>query len=265
MYHINKMVGWISSPLGVFFIGFCAGCLLVRRGGRARRAGAWTIALSAVFLWIMSCGMTTRFLGVPLERPWEREGAMHGSFAGLPEAGAIVVLGGGAGSHQECRAPELYSGADRVWQGARLYLAMKSRIPGLRIFCTGGGCEYATVPLLTELGVPREAIWFSEEPRNTQEEARLIKKAIEGSAGVAKPKILLVTSAWHMSRAKTLFERAGFEVVPAPADFEMSCKAEEPVSPGDFFPTGEALLRNSSAVKEWVALLCYRIAGCFHG
>lgn len=130
---------------------------------------------------------------------------------------------------------------------------MKSRVPGLKVYCTGGGCEYATVPLLTELGVPREAIWFSEDPRNTEEEARLIKSQFASE----KPKALLVTSAWHMSRAKMLFDRVGFDVIPAPTDFEMSCGAERDVEFGDFFPSADALLRNSYAIKEWVARFGY--------
>lgn len=265
MYYINKIVGWVLSPLGVLFLGLCFGWMLRRRGGRLGCVGAWVIGLSIAFLWLMSCGITTRLVGVGLERPWEHDGVMHGSIAGLPDADAIIVLGGGVGAHEKCHAPELYSGADRVWQGARLYNAMKSRVPGLRVFCTGGGCEYAAVPLLADLGVPREAIWFSEEPRNTQEEASLIKEMIcgeddaMGSSSPTQPRILLVTSAWHMSRAKMLFDRAGFDVIPAPTDFEMTCASEKAIELGDFFPSADALLRNSAAVKEWMGILGYSI------
>lgn len=279
MYYINKIVGWVASPLGVLFLGLCLGWVLRRRGGRLGCVGAWVIGLSIAFLWLMSCGITTRLVGVGLERPWEHDGEMHGSIAGLPDADAIIVLGGGVGAHEKCHAPELYSGADRVWQGARLYNAMKSRVPGLRVFCTGGGCEYAAIPLLADLGVPREAIWFSEEPRNTQEEAKVISEMLKSSEGVgelgeeesnspthslphsptSRPKVLLVTSAWHMSRAKVLFERAGLDVIAAPTDFEMSCASEKAIELGDFFPSADAFLRNSYAVKEWVAQLGYSI------
>ena len=256
MYYVNKIVGWVMSPLGLFFMGLAFGWTLRRaRFGFLRALGALAIALSVAFLWFMSMGVSTSLVGVGLERPWERGGAMHGSVEGLPDADAIVVLGGGVGSHGKCHAPELYSGADRVWQGARLYNAKKGAVPGVRVYCTGGGCEDAAIPLLTDLGVPREAIWFSESPRNTEEEAALIKSEVGGET----PKILLVTSAWHMSRAKMLFERAGFEVVPAPTDFEMSCADEKGLEFGDFFPSADVLARNSYALKEWVARLGYGI------
>lgn len=273
MYYINKIVGWLMSPLGLMFIGVFAGMLMRRIGarvakrkpecacgGRLAKAGNWMIGLSLAFLWVMSLGVTIRLIGVPLERPWERPGVMHGSVDGLPDADAIVILGGGVGSHKECHASELFSGADRIWCGARLYNAKKASRANLKVFCTGGGCEDSALPVLLELGVPRESIWFSEEPRNTEEEARLICATIATNNSTSpKHRIYLVTSAWHMSRAKMLFERVGFDVVPAPTDFEMCGAEEEPLKIGDFFPSGDALLRNSYAMKEWIARFGYSI------
>ena len=255
MYYVNKIAGWVTSPLGLAFLGIAFGWLLRRgRSGIFRALGCLLAVLSLAFLWVMSLGATTGLIGPALERPWERAGLAHGSVEGLPDADAIVVLGGGVGAHEKCHAPELFAGADRVWQGARLYRAKKGTVPGLKVYCTGGGCEFAALPLLVDLGVPREAVWFSEEPRNTEEEARLIRSEI----GAQAPRILLVTSAWHMTRAKMLFERAGFDVVPAPTDFEMNCARERKWEVGDFFPSAEALARNSYAIKEWVAQFGYR-------
>ena len=79
-----------------------------RTAGMCRGMGDWSVDC---FLWLMSCGITTRLVGVGLERQWEHDGEMHGSIAGLPDADAIIVLGGGVGAHEKCHAPELYSGA----------------------------------------------------------------------------------------------------------------------------------------------------------
>lgn len=259
MYYINKIIGWIFSPLAIMFLGLGLGCCLHRIGGFFAKLGSWIIGVTVVSVWIVSCGITTRFIGSSLERPYEREGLMHGSIECLPHADAIVLLGGGVGAHKKCKAPELFSSADRVWQAAKLYNTKKDTMAGLKIFCTGGGSEYATIPLLVDFGVPHDSIWFSEKPRNTEEEATIIKSVLQDLN--TTPRVWLVTSAWHMSRAKSLFEHAGFEVIPVPTDFEMSSAVERDIEIGDFFPDAESLQRNSYAIKEWVGRLGYWILG----
>ena len=61
------------------FIGLGVGWLLYRRGGRLARIGKWVAGLAVIFLWLMSCHVTTRIVGVGLESGWERDGVMHGS------------------------------------------------------------------------------------------------------------------------------------------------------------------------------------------
>ncbi len=251
MYYINKMVGWVMSPLGFLFLGLAFGFLLRALAGRKaffRRLGNWTIGLTLVLVWVLSCALTTRVIGLGLEAAYVRAGLPHGSIEDLPDAEAIVILGGGMGEHEKCGAAEMQSAADRVWQGARLYRAGKAPVVTL----SGNGVEKSTVPFLKDFGVPRAAMKFFPEARNTEEEARLI-----AAAGIKR--ILLVTSAWHMDRAKLLFTRAGLDVIPAPTDFEYNYAAEARLRPGEFFPTADALARNSWAIKEWVALVGYKL------
>lgn len=262
MYYINKIVGWILSPLGVLFIGFgvaWAMRLLSRRietkAKLLRRVANVIVVAVLVFMWVLGCGITTRFIGASLEKAWEVEGKPHGDISGLPNADAIVVLGGGMGAHPRCKTSEMLGSADRVWQGARLYKAGLAKVISL----SGPDVEVSTVPLMEDLGVARDAMMYFSEARNTEEEAKLIYERLSKTTNGSKPKILLVTSAWHMSRAKLLFERVGFDVVPAPTDFEMSYGLEFPIRVSDFFPSAEALSRNSYCVKEWVGNIGYRL------
>ena len=260
MYYINKIVGWILSPLGVLFIGFgvaWAMRLLSRRietkAKLLRRVANVIVIVVLVFMWAMGCGITTRFIGVSLEKAWEIEGKPHGDISGLPNADAIVVLGGGMGAHPKCKTPEMCGSAARVWQGARRYKEGKAKY----ITLSGPDVEISTVPLMEDFGVARDAMMYFSEARNTEEEAKLIYGRLSKTTSDSKPKILLVTSAWHMSRAKLLFERVGLDVVPAPTDFEMSYALECPIKVSDFFPTPDALMRNSYAIKEWVGRFGY--------
>ncbi len=244
MYYINKIVGWCMSPMGLMFLGLALAWLLNLRGWK--RTAKWIAGLSLAAIWCLGCGWMTWILGLPLER-------MSGSkcvldYESIPQADAIVLLGGGMGFHQECGAPEMMSGADRVWVAAKLWKAGKAKLMTL----SGPDPSKSTIPLLKEMGVDEKSCVSFPEARNTEEESKMIK-----SLGIKK--ILLVTSAWHMPRAKMLFERRGFEVVACPADFEAHYIWEEPVKFGAFFPNGDALNRNSYLAKEWVGLVGYSL------
>lgn len=253
MYALNKIVGWLTSPLGLFFLGLGVGALARRARSRAvRRLGRFAVVAALVLFWILGCGVTTRILGVPLEGEEPAEELADGPFA------AIVVLGGGMAVHAHCGRPEMYASADRVWTAARQYRRTAAVAGDAKVVCTGGGVIGSSVRLLEDLGVPREAILWFEEPRNTEEEAQRLKAHLRPADG-EEPRIALVTSAWHMPRAKTLFARAGFAVVPVPTDFEMHAIAEEPLRLGDFLPSVDALLRNGYALKEWVARVGYAV------
>ena len=253
MFYVNKIVGWVSSPLGMLFLGCLAGAALRRCGGRVgkrglRRLGTLLVSVCLGLFWLLSCNVTTRFVGVPLEG----DEIPLADTLELGGCDAIVLLGGGMGAHATCGRAEMLSGADRVWEAARLW---KAHADGnLKLTLSGGGVERSTVPLLKDLGVDEKCLVFFPEARNTEEEARMI-----AASGIRR--VRLVTSAWHMPRARTLFARAGIEVRPAPTDYEMHYCDEVPFTCLDFLPNADALLRNSVAVKEWVARFCYWLKG----
>lgn len=256
MYYVNKIVGWCLSPIGMLFLGFAVGmglrsarCLRCLRGVRGLRClGNWVIGATLVTFWFFGTGIATRVIGVPLEGEETPE-------AGTLQVGgydAIVLLGGGMGAHEKCGRAEMFQGADRVWHAAKLWKAYHVEGDGMKMTLSGGRTAKSTIPLLRDFGVEGDVFLMFEEARNTEEEAQMI-----AAAGIKR--ILLVTSAWHMPRARILFERAGLEVVSAPCDYEMHYVAEEPLQIKDFFPSADAMMRNSSAVKEWVARFLYWI------
>lgn len=247
MFYINKIIGWTLSPLGVFFLSVLFGWMAWLWGGRhawLRASGRLLIAFGLMQLWIFSCGFSVRFIGYPLE-------GEELDVLSLPTADAIVLLGGGIGLHEKCGRAELVSGADRAWTAARLYKAGKAPL----MTVSGGGAR-GEVAFLADMGVDANKVVILESARNTQEEARFIADAVKGVK-----RILLVTSAWHMPRAKMLFEREGLDVIAAPTDYEMHYMVEYQYQINDFFPSVDALERNSYAVKEWVALFCYWLKG----
>ena len=191
----------------------------------------------------------TWVVGVPLEREFLVDGRVP-MVETFPESDVIVLLGGSMGIETNLSSyAEMWPSADRVWQSARLYKAGKAPI----VIATGNGAIDTTLPLLKDFGLPGGIVSF-HDARNTEEEAKLVER-------MGYKKILLVTSAWHMKRARLMFEKyaPSVEVVCAPADFENSIVAARPFSFSDFLPDPGAFMGNSVALHEWVGIVGYRL------
>ena len=174
---------------------------------------------------------------------------------------------------------EMATSADRVWQAARLFKAGKSN----KIIATGDYAKDTTLPLLKEFGVGEEAVSFLDA-RTTEEEAKGLWGMLGRSGGVAelgveefgesdspthppknsstaRPKVLLVTSAWHMKRARLMFEKYApeIEVVCAPADFENTFMARKTPFFKAILPDPNVFMLNSVAFHEWVGIVGYKV------
>ena len=79
----------------------------------------------------------------------------------------------------------------------------------------------------------------------------------EEKAGRSGPRIILVTSAFHMPRAKMLFERQGFAVEPFPVDFQNSDRPSTTIL--SFVPSAQALAKSETAMREGMGILYYSV------
>jgi uncharacterized SAM-binding protein YcdF (DUF218 family) len=165
--------------------------------------------------------------------------------ARLAPAEAIVVLG-----------------ADVLVDGSLVSASLRSAIHALRLYrrqlapllVFSGPPARADRPaepavraaLAAELGIPPAAVLTATAWTTVEEAAHV--QALLAPRGIRR--ILLVTDSQHLVRAGRLFERAGFEVVPAPAD---SLAAAES-------PEGRLDLTRR-VLAELAARLVYGIAG----
>jgi uncharacterized SAM-binding protein YcdF (DUF218 family) len=102
--------------------------------------------------------------------------------------------------------------------------------------------------LATDLGVPKEAIRTEPRALTTQQEAR---RAADLLLPQGARRVLLVTSEYHIRRARALFERAGFEVAPLAVP-EIDAASNRPE---------ERLSTMRSALSEAFARGLYRVLG----
>ena len=169
-----------------------------------------------------------------------------GGPSALEPAEAIVVLGGGV-------TPDGVLSASSMRRALHGILLHRKGLAPLLVFfgpVGDGGPAEAEVraELARALGVTPEVIITAAEPRTTREEA-LRGGALLQAKGVQR--ILLVTDAHHMRRARTAFEQAGFEVLAAPT---------HDLSSGVLRPE-ERLALMRRMVEERLARLYYGLAG----
>ena len=262
MYYINKIVGFLVSPIGIAIFGGLLALLFAKRAHR--RAAKWLGGLTVAWLWLWMTPIMTWVVGVPLEREFLVDGRVP-AVETFPEADVIVLLGGSMGIETNMSSyAEMATSADRVWQAARLYKSGKAG----EIIATGDYAKDTTLPLLKEFGVGAEAVSFLDA-RTTEEEAKGIRELFSCVEHVERVdrveggevKVLLVTSAWHMKRARLMFEKYApdIEVVCAPADFENTFTAEKTPLFKMLLPDPNVFMLNSVAFHEWVGIVGYKV------
>jgi len=220
--------------------------------GMRRRCPRFGLSLSVVALLILAA-ISTRPGALLLVAPLERMNTPLTAPAALG-AQAIVVLGAGRISG----APE-YERRDVPGAVAlqRLrYAATLQRETGLPILASGGMPDGAPVSeaaimahsLREDFVVPVR--WLDERSNTTADNARY-SAALLRAAGIRR--ILLVTDAIHMPRARRAFERSGMGVIAAPTVFVSAERA----TAADWFPRACWLHDSAYASHEWVGLAWY--------
>lgn len=225
--------------------------LAMRR--RWPRAGRMLSVSAALLLLVLSTTAGSLLLVRPLE-------AFHAPLAVGDSAGAqaIVVLAAGSIEH----APE-YGGVDMPDQVAMTritYGAWLQRRTGLPLLVSGGqgDPERNVAPKATVMArVLREQFntpvrWIEDRSDTTAANAALSAPILK-AAGVRR--VLLVTHAMHMERARLSFERHGIAVAPAPTMFH----SRAVWSAWMLLPTAGGLYRSYYATHEWVGLLWYKM------
>lgn len=175
------------------------------------------------------------------------------------EAG--ILLGGMVGYDKNDRG---YFGdnADRFIQTANLYHQGIIK----KIIVTGGKgsikqkepaeATYLHTQLLAN-GIKEQDIIVESRSRNTYENA-VYTKQITDSMHLATP-FVLITSAQHMKRSISVFNKAGFQCIPYPCDYKSI--PQEWTIDNSLVPKIRLLNDWSFFIKEIVGLYVYRLTG----
>lgn len=159
-----------------------------------------------------------------------------------------VVLGGMAGYDRVIKEGHFNMSSDRFIQTALLY--KKGHIK--KIIVSGGQngffkednfveAEFIAKNLI-DLGIPKDDIYIEGQSKNTEENAAFTLKILKGINN-NKGKVVLITSAFHMQRAKSTFETAGISVRPFPCAFS--------ILPSSIKFNLESLIPSSGVMDAW--------------
>jgi uncharacterized SAM-binding protein YcdF (DUF218 family) len=256
---LSKLLPLLVYPVGITSMLLVAALVLHRR-----RRLALGLQIAALLVLV---SFSSQWVSHGLARSLEWQYLPQ---AELPEAEIIVLLGGGTRAALPPRPmTELNEAGERMLYAAKLYHEGKAPV----VVVTGGYIEWlgTAMPeadgmqeILMLAGVPEEVIWLESRARNTYENAIYVKEIV---AELGIQRIILVTSAMHMPRSVAIFERQGFEVIPAPVDYTVTM-GDATVGSPDLgtrllfaLPDAEYLFLSTRALREYIGIVMYRLQG----
>jgi uncharacterized SAM-binding protein YcdF (DUF218 family) len=146
---------------------------------------------------------------------------------------------------------------DRFIGGLALFKAGKAQ----KLIFTGGKMPWDKVKktegdVLKEYaisnGIPSVKIFVTKDVENTADEAVAVKELITPGK-----RIILVTSAYHMYRARSLFEKQGFVVIPCKVDYKTERNKVTTII--DFLPSADYLKNTETGFREILGRIFYLI------
>ena len=216
-----------------------------------------------IFFWLgfgLLILFTNVFISNALLRWWEDEPV---AVASLPRYDVGIVLGGITSDKEPRDRVHTSGAADRVLHAVQLYRQGKID----KILVSGGTGkiledEVKEAVLLKRLlllsKVPEENILVEDASRNTYENA-LNSRDLLQDYSFGQQRYLLITSAFHMPRAKACFNKVGLEVDTFSADFRTD---EYQFTPDVLFIPSSAAIGNwEIIIRELLGLVAYKVRG----
>jgi uncharacterized SAM-binding protein YcdF (DUF218 family) len=244
MIYIHKILPLLISPISIVILVYLISIIFNLKK---------TAFVNTIILIVISTPIFSNHLLYLLEKNYNLKPASQ-----IENADAVVVLSGMLrtvlGQHQIHY--EWNEASDRIFAGINLIKNKKSPL----LVLTGGKLPWSRgdkegiflKKIAEENGVKSENIVITDYAENTEQEATETKKLFIDK----NPKIILVTSAFHMPRAKTIFEAKGLHVVPFAVDFRRN---NDDLTIMSFLPSAEALHHTSFSVREFIGRIYYSL------
>lgn len=249
MFLFFKILETLILPPGLFVL------LLLASAGilfclRHRRIALLNLSLG-IGLYTLSIFPVSHLLMHGLESPHAIPRTVHGD--------VIILLGAGLRENVPDLTGTGFPDGDmlgRITTAVRLYnrLDLPILVTSGRVYADSAAGAPVDKRILADLGVDRNQIITEVKSRNTYENARYAA-AICREKGFRQP--ILVTAAYHLSRACYVFQANGLSVTPFPA-FRIS--SDRPAfSWRSCLPHYHSFAISCVAIREYAGTLYYRL------
>tara|TARA_B110000027_G_scaffold4595_1_gene4209 strand:- start:58 stop:798 length:741 start_codon:yes stop_codon:yes gene_type:complete len=244
MIYLHKVIALIASPL--FLIIFLIFLGIIFKSKKISLLG---------FIVLIFCSLP--IISSKLISYLEKDYILQ-NISNIDKADAIVVLSGMLKTikFNSKLEYEFNEKVDRILSGIDLF---KNDKAPLLILTRGKFPWLVGVPegeylknFAMKFGIPEESIFLTDSVQNTHQEAKSVKKLLNSN----EAKIILVTSAFHMPRAKKVFESYNIKVIPFAVDF---INTHSKLTIIDFIPSASSFLVTSVFVREMIGRLYYNL------
>ena len=244
MIYLHKILPLIASPLFLIIFLIILGTIFKSK----------KITLFGVVILIFcSLPIISNKLIHYLEKDYTLQDA-----SAINNADAIVVLSGMLKTIKvDDKLKYEFGGAvDRILSGIDLFKNNKASL----LILTKGQLPWSLgIPegeylkeFAIKFGVPKKSILLTDNVQNTDQEAKSVKKLLNSN----DVKVILITSAFHMPRAKKVFEAANIKVIPFAVDF---INSPQKLTFMSFVPSANGLNHTSFFVREMIGRLYYNL------
>ena len=243
MIYINKILPIIVSPLGLITILLFLGIF---------RKKMLPSVVGLMFLLILSLPVVSGYLIKLLEQSYTPTNPNE-----IVSADTVIVLGGMVRpiKHNSGLQYEFSEAVDRIIAGINLLKTGKAQ----KIILTRGKLPWSKgmpegeflAEFIKSQGIDPNRILLTGIVQNTDDEAKAISKMLPKNS-----KVILVTSAFHMPRAKKVFQNHNVKIVPYAVDFRSSTKKLDVL---DFLPQAYAFKDSNFYFREIIGRVYYSL------